>query len=351
MNVLLPDDFIEYIFHVVNSHVLHTIIQCCLILGGKSLKKEMQAVFFTAVNPMCVDQHEEVGYDLNNTRIAAYKKTWNIHQNTVYWCNLKVAQKKGLQFLPDTIRRNRLLQHFTCDMHRESGEHEVRRRIAQQSVSISKVTAKSCAQAEFASWQDRSNLEARTSVGHQSKESEEYGETRSEEFEETRSGNIGCRAQGLPHSTVQKEDDVRRETVKKLIHQFETHPNRESLMADLNKNQKINLFSEKLKELIRSFGNTEYFEMCEITPNTQCTNCMTYWPKCMVILLCPDCSLFWEIVFCTCGKCPQPSQRNRQLNKEIYLSIPNCVIKKNPSRGARHGRTEDSESITMPTIC
>ena len=85
--------------------------------------------------------------------------------------------------------------------------------------------------------QDSSNLEARTSVDHQRKESEEYGETRSEEFEETRSGNLRFRVQGLPHSTVQKEDD-RRETVKKLIHQFETHPNRESLMADLNKNQK-----------------------------------------------------------------------------------------------------------------
>ena len=130
--------------------------------------------------------------------------------------------------------------------------------------------------------QDRSNLEARTSVDHQSKESEEYGETRSEEFEETRSGNIGFRVQGLPHSTVQEKDYVRRETVKKLIHQFETHPNRESLTADLNKNQKFNLFSEILKELIRSMGNTEYFEMCEITPNMQCTNCMTYWPKGMV---------------------------------------------------------------------
>ena len=130
--------------------------------------------------------------------------------------------------------------------------------------------------------QDRSNLEARTFVDHQSKESEEYGETRSEEFEETRSGNLGFRVQGLPHSTVQKKDDVRRETVKKLIHQFETHPNRESLMADLNKNQKFNLCSEKLKEWIRSMGNTEYFDMCAITPNTQCTNCMTYWPKCMV---------------------------------------------------------------------
>ena len=146
-------------------------------------------------------------------------------------------------------------------------------------------------------------------------------------FEETRSGHIDFRIQGLSHSTVQQEDDVRRETVKKLIHQFETHPNRESLMEE-NKNQKFNLFSEKSKELIRSMGNTEYFEMCEITSKVQCPDCSRYWETC--------------IENCTCGKCLQPSERNRHLNKERYdvLSIANYVIKKNPSHGARHGPTE-----------
>ena len=79
--------------------------------------------------------------------------------------------------------------------------------------------------------QDLSNLEARTSVDHQSKDSEEFGETQS--------GNIDFRIQGLPHSYVQKEDDFRREIVKTLIHQFETRPKRELLMAVLVKNQKI----------------------------------------------------------------------------------------------------------------
>ena len=88
---------------------------------------------------------------------------------------------------------------------RESGIHEVRRRIVQQSVSVSKITAKS------------SFFEARTSVDHQSKESEECGEARgdsnsyrgTEEFGETRSGNMDFRIQDLPHSTVQKQDDIR----------------------------------------------------------------------------------------------------------------------------------------------
>ena len=34
-NVLLPDDFAEYVHHVGNAHDMHSIIQCGLILGGE----------------------------------------------------------------------------------------------------------------------------------------------------------------------------------------------------------------------------------------------------------------------------------------------------------------------------
>ena len=47
----------------------------------------------------------------------------------------------------------------------------------------------------------------------------------------------------------------------------------------------------------------------------------------------------WEAgITCTCGKCMQPTERNRQLNKARYdvLSIPGNVIKENPTHGARH---------------
>ena len=66
--------------------------------------------------------------------------------------------------------------------------------------------------------QDTPNLEARASVDHLSSE---YGETRSgREYGETRCGDINFRIQGLPHSTVQQQDDTRKEAVKKLIHQL-----------------------------------------------------------------------------------------------------------------------------------
>ena len=44
--------------------------------------------------------------------------------------------------------------------------------------------------------------------------------------------------------------------VKKLIHQIDTHPNRDSLMEVLNKTQEFNQFSEESEELISIMGNT-----------------------------------------------------------------------------------------------
>ena len=43
-------------------------------------------------------------------------------------------------------------------------------------------------------------------------------------------------------------------------------------------------------------------------------------------------------MYCTCGKCMQLTERNRQLNKARYdgLSTPGYVLKNNPSHGARH---------------
>ena len=73
--MLLPEDFTEYIYHVGNVSEMHSINRSGLIPGGKSLKRNRQSVFFTAVNPMedenCV---VETQCDLNKSRIAPYKK-------------------------------------------------------------------------------------------------------------------------------------------------------------------------------------------------------------------------------------------------------------------------------------
>ena len=106
-------------------------------------------------------------------------------------------------------------------------------------------------------------------------------------YRETCRGNVEHRLPGIPHSTVQKEDTNRKETVKRLIQQSENHLNRDSLMQDMNKTEEFNPSSEKSKELITDLGNTEIFELCETSSKLQC----------------PDCTVYWEvgIIYCTCG--------------------------------------------------
>ena len=53
-----------------------------------------------------------------------------------------------------------------------------------------------------------------------------------------RSGNADKRIPGIPHSAVQQQDTNRRETVKKLIQQFESHPNKEFFLQDLKKDRR-----------------------------------------------------------------------------------------------------------------
>ena len=138
----------EHIYLVGNAHDMHSNFQCGLV----PLKRDRHSVSSTAVNPMYTHQNqEEVQYDLNNSRIAVYKNTWKTHQHTVYWCILKLAQRKGLQFYQ--TRSNAITRFNSLPAIRieKSGKHEGRRRIVQQSTSIPKVTA-SRTRSEFASW-------------------------------------------------------------------------------------------------------------------------------------------------------------------------------------------------------
>ena len=88
---LLPDDFAEY-------YEMHSNIERWQIPGGKSNRRDRQPVFFTAVNPTDIQpDRREVEHDLDKPRIAPYN-TWRSHHNPEFWCNLQLAQRKGLRF-------------------------------------------------------------------------------------------------------------------------------------------------------------------------------------------------------------------------------------------------------------
>ena len=97
-NVLIPDNFFEYIYHVGCYSNLHSVITSGLIAGGKNSSRDRQTVFFTAVYPLATRCQEQKEVDLTKPRFAAYKQQWKVHQNSVYWVDIKLAQSKGLKF-------------------------------------------------------------------------------------------------------------------------------------------------------------------------------------------------------------------------------------------------------------
>ena len=88
-------------------------------------------MFFSAVNPMLVDQHKDVEYDLTKLRIALYKKQLNNTSKYSILVQFEGCSREGIAVLSNTIQRNHPSQHFTRGVHREGGEHKVRRRIVQ----------------------------------------------------------------------------------------------------------------------------------------------------------------------------------------------------------------------------
>ena len=69
-----------------------------LITGGQILSKR-QTVFFTSVHPMNKEHKDPYEIDLDAPRLASHKqKKWKGHQDTVYWVDLQLAERKGLKF-------------------------------------------------------------------------------------------------------------------------------------------------------------------------------------------------------------------------------------------------------------
>ena len=171
-NVLLPSDFAEHIHHVGSSHDVHSIIQSRLILGGKDIKKERHAVFFTAVNQMYIDHYRERDYDVTKPRIGVY--IGKMYQNTVYWCNLRVAQSKGLQF--HQTRSNGIIFYNTLPamcienvVYMKSGE-ESSSKTYQSPVVFQRIVLKPNLHYER---QNTTSSDARTSFNHSSMHNED----------------------------------------------------------------------------------------------------------------------------------------------------------------------------------
>ena len=96
-NVLIPNDFFDYIYHIGCAINLHS-VNSGLLPGGQKLSNR-QTVFFLLVDPMDKEHKDPNIIDLEAPRLAQYlHNAWKKHQNTVYWVDIKRAQKKGFKF-------------------------------------------------------------------------------------------------------------------------------------------------------------------------------------------------------------------------------------------------------------
>ena len=114
-NVLIPNDFFEYIYHFGCAINLHSIMNSGLIPGGQNLSKR-QTVFYTSVDSMNKEHKDPDTIDLEVSRLARYKqKAWKKHQNTVYGVDIKLAQEKGFKFYQ--TRSNAIILYDTLPVY------------------------------------------------------------------------------------------------------------------------------------------------------------------------------------------------------------------------------------------
>ena len=176
-NVLLPDDVAEHIYHVGSSR--YALDHSIGIDSGWQRRQERVTCVVLYVREPDVRRSAQRSRVRPDESQNWNKKHWKTHQNTVYWCKWKVAQKKELQF--HQTRSNAIILYNTlseiciknvvCRKSREALYNKVFQspRLSQKAVLKPNL---------YHGHQDSCNFEARTSVDHQSKDSEGCGETR-----------------------------------------------------------------------------------------------------------------------------------------------------------------------------
>ena len=223
-NVLLPMNFTKYVYHVGHGDESRSIEHNGLVLGGFSTETGRHAVFFTVVNPMDDEQGlGETCCDLSKARIAPYKNTWKPLQDTVYWCNLLLAQEGGLQFYQ--TRSNAVVLYDTLPAE-----------------FIEKAICMVTTETLYEKERPRDVLGANSQCGLQdllTQEARSSWKTQSDaqSFRETGCNILDYRVPGMSLSTVQQQDEQRQHTVAKLIEKFESHQNKEQFPKYMGQTQ------------------------------------------------------------------------------------------------------------------
>ena len=299
-NVVIPDSFFEYIYHIGCVISLHSTTNSGLTLGGQNSNREIQTVFFSAVNPMDKDHKDPQKLDLTKPRLASYKrKKWKRHQDTVYWVDIQLAQRKGLKFYKTRCNAIILYDTLPSLLYLESCYKSFTKKVyvshrPPPTISFKDNWIKELDSEVAGCSEDTPRIQPKSKT-QLSKTGRPVGGQESTQVEEI---DIDFRAPGLLHSVVKAAENL---GVQDLVKRIEGHPRREALQADLQQNNVYNPFSNNSKAMIREMGNVELFELCETISKVQCSQCLLYWNQ--------------GVLYCTCGQFLVESESRRKCNK------------------------------------
>ena len=176
---------------------------------------------------------------LVTSKNRAIQKTWKPFHYTVFWCNLKLAQQRGLHLYQ--TKSNAVILHDTlpAEFIEKAICMKTKDQLYQSESVIlrPRVVLRANSQCGL---QDLPVQEARSSWESQ-QDAESYGETRS--------NTTDYRMPGFSISTVKLQGARRQNNVTKLIEMFDKHQHEEQFLEDMSQKQEINRFSEESQKL------------------------------------------------------------------------------------------------------
>ena len=104
-NVVIQSGFFQHIYNIGCAFNLHSIINNGLILGGRA--EDKQSVFFLPIDPRDKGHKDPEKIDLNVPRRAQYlHSAWKKHQDAVFWVDIDLAIRKGINIQSNSIECN-----------------------------------------------------------------------------------------------------------------------------------------------------------------------------------------------------------------------------------------------------
>ena len=105
-NVIIQRGLFHHIYHIGGAFNLHSIINNGLIPGGQDSRRR-RTVFFSPIDPRDKDHEDPERIDFSVPRRARYlHSAWKSHDDAVFWVDIDLSIKKGIDILADTIECN-----------------------------------------------------------------------------------------------------------------------------------------------------------------------------------------------------------------------------------------------------